>query len=132
MHSMVEWTVDITLDSKAEKSFLSDDCSSVVATDTMKNTVSSGHTHPATCENVIRSSEIPSSFGPQVYVVAKQCKTELSPEAFALRLASHFLSSYEVVRTNKEDQRIQNPSDFCSIHSLLCLSFRRSLDQQFA
>lgn len=70
IHNIVEWTVEITLESKADASFTSDDCSSVVATDTMKNTV---------------------------YVLAKQCSSELPPEQFAIRLGRHFVSFYDVV-----------------------------------
>lgn len=40
VHKIVEWNVDIVLFSSAERSFTHGDNSSVVATDTMKNTVS--------------------------------------------------------------------------------------------
>ncbi|GJP78644.1 hypothetical protein CLOP_g8921 [Closterium sp. NIES-67] len=70
VHAMVEWSVDIALTSKADASFLSADCSTVVATDTMKNTV---------------------------YVLAKQCSSELPPELFAIKLGRHFVSFYDVV-----------------------------------
>ncbi|CAI5507597.1 unnamed protein product [Closterium sp. Naga37s-1] len=69
-HAMVEWSIDIALASKADASFLGDDCSAVVATDTMKNTV---------------------------YVLAKQCASELPPELFAIKLGRHFVSFYDVV-----------------------------------
>ncbi|CAI5947480.1 unnamed protein product [Closterium sp. NIES-64] len=68
-HAMVEWSIDIVLASKADASFLGDDCSAVVATDTMKNTV---------------------------YVLAKQCTSELPPELFAIKLGRHFASFYDV------------------------------------
>eukprot|EP00475_Leptophrys_vorax_P012036 TRINITY_DN18487_c0_g1_i1.p1 TRINITY_DN18487_c0_g1~~TRINITY_DN18487_c0_g1_i1.p1 ORF type:complete len:294 (+),score=6.18 TRINITY_DN18487_c0_g1_i1:138-1019(+) len=70
VHSIVEWTVEIVLKSDAERSFTSDDCSSVVATDTMKNTV---------------------------YVIAKKCNQEISPEEFAIRLGEHFVFLYPMV-----------------------------------
>ncbi|CAI5463231.1 unnamed protein product [Closterium sp. Yama58-4] len=69
-HAMVEWSIDIALASQADASFLGDDCSAVVATDTMKNTV---------------------------YVLAKQCTSELPPELFAIKLGRHFVSFYDVV-----------------------------------
>lgn len=74
VHKFVEWNVDITLYSTAERSFTHGDNSSVVATDTMKNTV---------------------------YVVAKECPQELSPEDFAIRLAKHFVTFYEMVHGTK-------------------------------
>ncbi|KAL8159677.1 hypothetical protein V2J09_001214 [Rumex salicifolius] len=69
-HSFVEWNVSISLFSDCIPSYVRDDNSDIVATDTMKNTV---------------------------YVKAKECKHQLSPEEFALVLAKHFTSFYKQV-----------------------------------
>eukprot|EP00899_Mesostigma_viride_P023173 jgi/Mesvir1/403/Mv11294-RA.1 len=70
VHHIVEWNCFIMLDSKADKSFLSDDCSSVIATDTMKNTV---------------------------YYVAQKLDKRCALEVFALALVDHFLTKYDHV-----------------------------------
>eukprot|EP00897_Mesotaenium_endlicherianum_P005410 jgi/Mesen1/4898/ME000244S04074 len=75
-HHMVEWSVDIALLSKAEPSFRTADCGTIVATDTMKNTV---------------------------YALAKEVPSAVSPEEFALKLARHFVSYYDVVTGAKVD-----------------------------
>eukprot|EP00270_Netrium_digitus_P007048 TRINITY_DN2038_c0_g1_i1.p1 TRINITY_DN2038_c0_g1~~TRINITY_DN2038_c0_g1_i1.p1 ORF type:complete len:339 (+),score=71.46 TRINITY_DN2038_c0_g1_i1:35-1018(+) len=69
-HHMVEWNVNIMLLSNSDPSFLSTDNSTVVATDTMKNTV---------------------------YAIAKQCTEKTSPEDFAVLLAKHFVNYYDIV-----------------------------------
>ncbi|XP_073525887.1 uncharacterized protein [Phyllobates terribilis] len=69
-HSFVEWNVSISLFSDCVSSYVRDDNSDIVATDTMKNTV---------------------------YVKAKECKQQLSPEDFAIVLAKHFTSYYKQV-----------------------------------
>ncbi|KAJ4758496.1 Uricase [Rhynchospora pubera] len=69
-HVMVEWEVDVSLFSDCLPSYTSDDNSSIVATDSMKNTV---------------------------YGKAKECTEELTVERFALLLARHFTTSYPQV-----------------------------------
>ncbi|KAJ6311316.1 hypothetical protein OIU77_013145 [Salix suchowensis] len=72
IHSMVEWNVSISLLSDCVNSYVRDDNSDIVATDTMKNTV---------------------------YVKAKECSEQLSAENFAILLARHFTSFYKQVTT---------------------------------
>lgn len=72
IHSMVEWNVSISLLSDCVSSYVRDDNSDIVATDTMKNTV---------------------------YVKAKECSEQLSAENFAILLAKHFTSFYKQVTT---------------------------------
>ncbi|CAK7325189.1 unnamed protein product [Dovyalis caffra] len=71
-HFMVEWNVSISLLSDCVNSYVRDDNSDIVATDTMKNTV---------------------------YAKAKECSEQLSAENFAILLASHFTSVYKQVTT---------------------------------
>ncbi|KAK7279097.1 hypothetical protein RJT34_24141 [Clitoria ternatea] len=71
-HLIVEWRVGITLLSDCVDSYLRDDNSDIVATDTMKNTV---------------------------YAKAKECSEILSVEDFAILLAKHFTSFYKQVTT---------------------------------
>ncbi|KAJ8440732.1 hypothetical protein Cgig2_005463 [Carnegiea gigantea] len=71
-HYFVEWNVGIRLLSNCLNSYVRDDNSDIVATDTMKNTV---------------------------YVKAKECQEPLTAEAFAILLAKHFTSFYKQVCT---------------------------------
>nr|AFK48604.1 unknown [Lotus japonicus] len=71
-HFVVEWRVSISLLSDCLNSYLRDDNSDIVATDTMKNTV---------------------------YAKAKECSEILSVEDFAILLAKHFTSFYKQVTT---------------------------------
>lgn len=73
-HTMVEWLVNISLESECDASFTGGDNSGIVATDTMKNTV---------------------------YVLAKDVKSPTSPEEFCLKLARHFVDFYSVVTKAK-------------------------------
>ncbi|CAL5340740.1 unnamed protein product [Camellia sinensis] len=67
-HSFAEWSVSITLLSDCLPAYIHGDNSSIVATDTMKNTV---------------------------YVKAKECSEQISMEDFAIGLGKHFTSFYE-------------------------------------
>lgn len=69
-HHFVEWDVSILLFSDCLPAYVAGDNSSIVATDTMKNTV---------------------------YVKAKECTKRLPAEAFAIELAKHFTSFYQMV-----------------------------------
>ncbi|KAK4757991.1 hypothetical protein SAY87_019292 [Trapa incisa] len=69
-HFIVEWSVSISLFSDCLASYVRDDNSDIVATDTMKNTV---------------------------YAKAKECSEQLSVEDFAILLAKHFTSFYSQV-----------------------------------
>ncbi|XP_019459627.1 PREDICTED: uricase-2 isozyme 2-like [Lupinus angustifolius] len=69
---VVEWRVSISLLSHCINSYIHDDNSDIVATDTMKNTV---------------------------YAKAKECSEILSAENFAIELAKHFTSFYKQVTT---------------------------------
>nr|AFK45861.1 unknown [Medicago truncatula] len=69
---VVEWRVSINLLSDCVNSYVRDDNSDIVATDTMKNTV---------------------------YAKAKECSEILSVEDFAILLAKHFTSFYSQVTT---------------------------------
>ncbi|KAL9247921.1 hypothetical protein vseg_021298 [Gypsophila vaccaria] len=69
-HHFVEWNVGINLLSDCIPSYVADDNSDIVATDTMKNTV---------------------------YVKAKECQEQLAAEDFAILLAKHFTSFYKQV-----------------------------------
>ncbi|XP_020702574.1 uricase-2 isozyme 2 [Dendrobium catenatum] len=69
---IVEWNVSISLLSDCLEAYTDGDNSSIVATDTMKNTV---------------------------YAKAKECTEVESPESFAIRLAKHFTSFYPKVTT---------------------------------
>ncbi|CAI8601987.1 unnamed protein product [Vicia faba] len=71
-HFVVEWRVSINLVSHCVNSYIRDDNSDIVATDTMKNTV---------------------------YAKAKECSEMLSVEEFAILLAKHFTSFYKQVTT---------------------------------
>ncbi|KAI4347760.1 hypothetical protein L6164_008543 [Bauhinia variegata] len=71
-HFIVEWNVNISLLSDCVASYIRDDNSDIVATDTMKNTV---------------------------YAKAKECSELLSVEDFAIELAKHFTSFYNQVTT---------------------------------
>ncbi|CAK8570495.1 unnamed protein product [Lathyrus sativus] len=71
-HLVVEWRVSINLLSDCVNSYIRDDNSDIVATDTMKNTV---------------------------YAKAKECSEILSMEDFAILLAKHFTSFYKQVTT---------------------------------
>ncbi|KAK2971294.1 hypothetical protein RJ640_001320 [Escallonia rubra] len=71
-HFIVEWNVSITLLSNCIPAYVHGDNSDIVATDTMKNTVS---------------------------VKAKECSEQLSMEDFAIGLAKHFTSFYQQVTT---------------------------------
>jgi urate oxidase len=68
--SIVEWNVSISLLSNCAASYVNDDNSDIVATDTMKNTV---------------------------YTKAKECTEQLSVENFAIELGKHFTSYYRQV-----------------------------------
>ncbi|CAL0328499.1 unnamed protein product [Lupinus luteus] len=69
---VVEWRVSVSLLSHCINSYIRDDNSDIVATDTMKNTV---------------------------YAKAKECSKVLSVENFAIELAKHFTSFYKQVTT---------------------------------
>ncbi|XP_074304189.1 uricase-2 isozyme 2 [Silene latifolia] len=69
-HHFVEWNVGISLLSDCIPSYVNDDNSDIVATDTMKNTV---------------------------YVKAKECGKQITAEDFAILLAKHFTSFYKQV-----------------------------------
>lgn len=69
-HVIVEWGVDVSLFSDCLPAYSSDDNSSIVATDSMKNTV---------------------------YGKAKECTKELTMEQFAILLARHFTTYYPQV-----------------------------------
>ncbi|KAF7811460.1 uricase-2 isozyme 2 [Senna tora] len=71
-HFIVEWSVSISLLSDCVASYVRDDNSDIVATDTMKNTV---------------------------YAKAKECSELLSVEDFSVELAKHFTSFYKQVTT---------------------------------
>ncbi|KAI5394664.1 Uricase-2 isozyme 1 [Lathyrus oleraceus] len=71
-HFVVEWRVSINLLSDCVNSYIRDDNSDIVATDTMKNTV---------------------------YAKAKECSEILTVEDFAILLAKHFTSFYKQVTT---------------------------------
>lgn len=71
-YHFVEWNVGISLLSDCIDSYVRDDNSDIVATDTMKNTV---------------------------YAKAKECQEPLPVEAFAILLAKHFTSFYKQVTT---------------------------------
>ncbi|XP_010553786.1 PREDICTED: uricase-like [Tarenaya hassleriana] len=71
-HHFVEWNVSISLLSHCLSSYLSDDNSEIVATDTMKNTV---------------------------YAKAKECVERVSAEEFAIYIGKHFCSFYPQVFT---------------------------------
>lgn len=73
-HTMVEWLVNISLESECDPSFTTGDNRGIVATDTMKNTV---------------------------YVLAKDVPSPISPEEFCLKLARHFVDFYSVVTKAK-------------------------------
>ncbi|KAL2943125.1 Uricase-2 isozyme 2 [Bienertia sinuspersici] len=68
----VEWNVSINLLSDCISSYVNDDNSDIVATDTMKNTV---------------------------YAKAKECKEQITAEEFTILLAKHFTSYYKQVTT---------------------------------
>ncbi|KAJ8756350.1 hypothetical protein K2173_025162 [Erythroxylum novogranatense] len=70
VHFMVEWNVSISLFSDCINSYVRDDNSDIVATDSMKNTV---------------------------YAKAKECSEQVSAEDFAILLAKHFTSFYKQV-----------------------------------
>ncbi|KAK7393129.1 hypothetical protein VNO78_21583 [Psophocarpus tetragonolobus] len=80
-HFIVEWRVGITLFSDCVNSYLSDDNTDIVATDTMKNTV---------------------------YAKAKEGRDMLSAEDFAILLAKHFVSFYQKV-TGAIVNIVENP-----------------------
>uniref|UniRef100_A0A5B7BQX0 Uricase n=1 Tax=Davidia involucrata TaxID=16924 RepID=A0A5B7BQX0_DAVIN len=69
-HFIVEWNVNISLLSDCIPAYACDDNCSIVATDTMKNTV---------------------------YAKAKECSEQLSVEDFAIGLGKHFTSFYQPV-----------------------------------
>lgn len=69
-YHFVEWNVSISLLSDCIRSYVNDDNSNIVATDTMKNTV---------------------------YAKAKECKEQITAEDFAVLLAKHFTSYYKQV-----------------------------------
>lgn len=69
---VVEWSVGVSLLSDCLPAYLSGDNSSIVATDTMKNTV---------------------------YAKAKECTEVVSMESFAIILAKHFTTFYPQVTT---------------------------------
>ncbi|KAK1299745.1 Uricase [Acorus calamus] len=69
-HSFAEWSVSVSLISDCLSAYISGDNSSIVATDTMKNTV---------------------------YVKAKECTEITSVEEFAIHLGRHFTSFYPQV-----------------------------------
>ncbi|KAK9282935.1 hypothetical protein L1049_011160 [Liquidambar formosana] len=71
-HTIVEWSVGISLLSDCVAAYVFDDNSDIVATDTMKNTV---------------------------FVKAKECSEQISVEDFAIGLAKHFTSVYQQVTT---------------------------------
>ncbi|GAA0176396.1 hypothetical protein LIER_44017 [Lithospermum erythrorhizon] len=70
--NLAEWKVNVSLLSDCVASYLHQDNSDIVATDTIKNTV---------------------------YVKAKQCSEQLSVEEFAIKLAQHFTTFYQQVTT---------------------------------
>lgn len=71
-HVMVEWNVSISLLSDCIPAYVAGDNSTIVATDTMKNTV---------------------------YVKARECSEPLSVENFAILLGKHFITFYPQVTT---------------------------------
>ena len=79
-HELLEFSVDILLHGEFERSYTHGDNSSIVATDSMKNTV---------------------------YVLAKEKQFD-SPEAFAVLLAEHFVASYLQVRSARVHVRQSN------------------------
>ncbi|EFJ14801.1 hypothetical protein SELMODRAFT_156451 [Selaginella moellendorffii] len=69
-HEFVEWTISIILSSDCIPAYSAGDNSSIVATDSIKNTV---------------------------YALAKLCHQPVSIETFGIKLASHFLDTYKEV-----------------------------------
>ncbi|KAI0527010.1 hypothetical protein KFK09_002606 [Dendrobium nobile] len=76
---IVEWNVSISLLSDCLEAYTDGDNSSIVATDTMKNTV---------------------------YAKAKECTDVESPESFAIRLAKHFTSFYPKLGSEKHTTEV--------------------------
>jgi urate oxidase len=71
-HRIVEWNVSISITSHALPAFTDGDNSSIVATDSIKNTV---------------------------YALAKQCNEELSIEDFGIIVGQHFVRTYPKIVT---------------------------------
>ncbi|KAI5069504.1 hypothetical protein GOP47_0015805 [Adiantum capillus-veneris] len=69
-HAFVEWSVSVLLSSRCDPAFTVGDNSSIVATDSIKNTV---------------------------YVKAKECTAIISMEEFAIFLGEHFVKTYPQV-----------------------------------
>jgi len=79
-HELLEFSVDVSLEGDFSRSYTHGDNSTIVATDSMKNTV---------------------------YVLAKE-KEFNSPEAFAVQLAEHFVGTYPQVTTASISVRQSN------------------------
>ncbi|THG21498.1 hypothetical protein TEA_011170 [Camellia sinensis var. sinensis] len=100
-HSFAEWSVSITLLSDCLPAYIHGDNSSIVATDTMKNTVIS--LSVAICGVAVldagtcRGHEDMYGTRQMVYVKAKECSEQISMEDFAIGLGKHFTSFYEQV-----------------------------------
>jgi urate oxidase len=69
-HTLVEWSVDVLLESAMERAYTDGDNSGMTATDTVRNSV---------------------------YYVAKGLAEYCSADAFAVRLAEHFVATYPLV-----------------------------------
>lgn len=72
-HVFSEFAAEVLLESPMERAFTHGDNAGMTATDTVKN---------------------------NVYKVAKAAAQPLSPDAFAVALAEHFLKTYPLVRTH--------------------------------
>ncbi|THG23010.1 hypothetical protein TEA_026642 [Camellia sinensis var. sinensis] len=100
-HSFAEWSVSITLLSDCLPAYIHGDNSSIVATDTMKNTVIS--LSVAICGVAVldtgtcQGHEDMYGTRQMVYVKAKECSEQISMEDFAIGLGKHFTSFYEQV-----------------------------------
>lgn len=110
-HFFVEWSVSISLLSDCIAAYTRDDNSDIVATDTMKNTVSLllslGFIFVLVyCWTDVKINVLVIRFifnirfdlvALQVYSKAKECVEQLSVEDFAVKLAKHFTSVYQQV-----------------------------------
>lgn len=87
VHHLVEWKVEVLLESAMERAYTHGDNTGMTATDTVKNTARGK-----------LAVQPPSHVAPQVYAVAKAQTERCSPEHFAVALAEHFVATYPKAR----------------------------------
>jgi urate oxidase len=120
---VVEWVVNVLLESAMAQAYLAGDNSGMTATDTVKNTARGAwlarQSPDPSCHSRKAAHARPCQ---QVYHVAKLQKQRCSADAFAVALAEHFVATYPLARGHPRPCRRSS----CSRRHVRAAARRRS------